>query len=266
MNKYSIGACLATIFYIGAIYKLKPNLINDVQLLKLNKFGDFFAGAFAPLAFLWVVVAVFIQAEELKAQREELTETRKEVALATEEQIQHRKVLTEQAAQARKQSQFIGKQTLLLEKEHELRDLDYISKMVDAQITEIASALLEAGGKLSFQIKNFSSEIVGDTGHRALGTVAAPILDKPDDEIFRHFSRNLQNGLRNLEKKKPVEMTPVSRQELRRILNSIALIDDLQKKGNSELMRMKLESIGYFRLQKDLPEALALLRIRAEDV
>ena len=40
--------------------------------LTMNEFGDFFAGAFAPLAFIWLVAAVLIQSQELSAQREEL--------------------------------------------------------------------------------------------------------------------------------------------------------------------------------------------------
>lgn len=45
---------------------------------KLNEWGDFAAGAFAPLAFLWLVVAVVLQSSELREQREELRLTRQE--------------------------------------------------------------------------------------------------------------------------------------------------------------------------------------------
>lgn len=37
--------------------------------LELNEFGDFLAGTFAPLAFLWLVLAVILQSAELKEQR-----------------------------------------------------------------------------------------------------------------------------------------------------------------------------------------------------
>jgi len=40
----------------------------EVSNLELNEFGDFLAGVFAPLAFLWLVVAVFVQKDELRAQ------------------------------------------------------------------------------------------------------------------------------------------------------------------------------------------------------
>ncbi|CUH89961.1 hypothetical protein PH5382_03916 [Phaeobacter sp. CECT 5382] len=40
-----------------------------------NELGDFLAGAFAPLAFFWFVLAVLLQTLELKSQREELHAT-----------------------------------------------------------------------------------------------------------------------------------------------------------------------------------------------
>lgn len=40
--------------------------------MKLNEFGDFLAGAFAPLAFFWFVIGYFQQGKELQLQREEL--------------------------------------------------------------------------------------------------------------------------------------------------------------------------------------------------
>lgn len=45
---------------------------------KLNEWGDFVAGAFSPIAFVWLVVAVILQSTELREQRRELTLTRKE--------------------------------------------------------------------------------------------------------------------------------------------------------------------------------------------
>ncbi len=42
------------------------------ELLRLGEFGDFFAGVFAPLAFLWFVIAVLMQREELRQNSEAL--------------------------------------------------------------------------------------------------------------------------------------------------------------------------------------------------
>lgn len=40
--------------------------------LKPNEYGDFFAGLFAPLAFLWLVVGHFQHGKEIKNQAEEI--------------------------------------------------------------------------------------------------------------------------------------------------------------------------------------------------
>lgn len=60
--------------------------------LRLNEFGDFLAGSFAPIAFLWFVLAFFQQSKELKQntnilslQKDELKLTRKEMAAQSEQ-------------------------------------------------------------------------------------------------------------------------------------------------------------------------------------
>jgi hypothetical protein len=63
-----------------------------------NEFGDFLAGVFAPLAFLWLAVAVFVQREELSLQRVELEHNRNALKLQAEEL---RRTVEEIAAQAK---------------------------------------------------------------------------------------------------------------------------------------------------------------------
>jgi hypothetical protein len=55
---------------------------NYLSCRSLNELGDFLAGAFAPLAFVWVAGTVFIQSRELAAQRKELALTRQEYTLS----------------------------------------------------------------------------------------------------------------------------------------------------------------------------------------
>ncbi|TCR07356.1 hypothetical protein [Neorhizobium sp. JUb45] len=75
--------------------------------LALNEWGDTLAGVFAPLAFFWLVAAVFIQSKELQAQRLELQATRDEMR-------HQRKLMAAQADEARNQAAFIGAQTEIL--------------------------------------------------------------------------------------------------------------------------------------------------------
>lgn len=60
-------------------------LARQFSCMSHNELGDYLAGASAPLAFLWLVVAVFIQSKELAAQREELKLTRSEYSQTREE-------------------------------------------------------------------------------------------------------------------------------------------------------------------------------------
>ncbi|NOT73072.1 MAG: hypothetical protein HOP09_17915 [Hyphomicrobium sp.] len=58
---------------------------TQLSQLKPNEVGDFLAGGFAPLAFAWLVVAVFLQREELQAQRKELEQNREALLLQADE-------------------------------------------------------------------------------------------------------------------------------------------------------------------------------------
>jgi hypothetical protein len=50
-----------------------------------DAFGNALAGVFAPLAFLWLVVATFLQKDELVAQRRELAQSRQALELQADE-------------------------------------------------------------------------------------------------------------------------------------------------------------------------------------
>ena len=64
--------------------------------MALNEVGDFLAGFFAPLAFIWLVTAVLIQSRELELQQEEIREGRR--------------VAEKSAEAAKKQAEVIEKQ------------------------------------------------------------------------------------------------------------------------------------------------------------
>ena len=71
-----VGVVL-TLFYLLVILLLRG---GDACALawegNLNELGDFLAGVFTPLAFLWLVLGYFMQHTELRLQRQELEETR----------------------------------------------------------------------------------------------------------------------------------------------------------------------------------------------
>ncbi len=58
---------------------------SDLPGMPLNNIGDFLAGAFAPLAFLWLVIGYFLQAIELKQNSESLMQQAAEMKNAVEQ-------------------------------------------------------------------------------------------------------------------------------------------------------------------------------------
>lgn len=88
---------LVTILYLWIVCNLVINL-EELKALGLNEKGDFLAGIFSPLAFLWLVFGYYQQGEELKQntlalniQAEELknsVEQQRELVLATKEEIE----------------------------------------------------------------------------------------------------------------------------------------------------------------------------------
>lgn len=73
MNKglTSIGI-LGTCFYFALICYLTNNRLAEIKQLELNNLGDFLAGAFGPLAILWLILGFFQQGYELRQNNEAL--------------------------------------------------------------------------------------------------------------------------------------------------------------------------------------------------
>ena len=60
---------------IGVLFNVSSSYWYDYNLPKdSNALGDMLAGIFAPLAFFWLVVGYFIQANEFRLTRQEMTE------------------------------------------------------------------------------------------------------------------------------------------------------------------------------------------------
>lgn len=74
-----VGAELTLLYFMifGFIWF---HYVDSPKNLTLNELGDLLAGMFAPLAFLWMVITILMQGNELKLQREELSMQREELA------------------------------------------------------------------------------------------------------------------------------------------------------------------------------------------
>lgn len=89
----------------------------------INELGDALAGAFAPVAFVWLAGAVVLQSKELAEQRRELALTREEIK--------------QQVNESRATTAYIGEQTEILRAEQKLRE----TAEADATLVEALSAL-----------------------------------------------------------------------------------------------------------------------------
>lgn len=106
---------LAVASYLGYFaHSPETSCVGTFACLTANEWGDFLAGVFAPIAFLWLVATVWIQSDELREQRTELALTRREFEL-------NRTVMIEQAQEAKKQAEYIATQTRLLSEESNTR-------------------------------------------------------------------------------------------------------------------------------------------------
>ena len=67
-----LGVSITLIYFFLLLYMIYPfeNFASFINSAPLNEKGDFLAGAFGPVAFLWLVIGYFMQSFELKMQRE----------------------------------------------------------------------------------------------------------------------------------------------------------------------------------------------------
>lgn len=85
-----------------------------------NEFGDALAGIFAPLAFLWLVIATMLQSRELQLQRDELEQSRTALQLQAQELSNSVAQLTQQTQLFIQERQEADRQALEAKIEREL--------------------------------------------------------------------------------------------------------------------------------------------------
>lgn len=90
---------LATALYFWWVGSLLLPRYSEFQALELNALGDFFAGVFGPVAFLWLVIGYFQQGAELKQNNEALKLQAEELRNAVEQQRKLVGVTTRQVEQ-----------------------------------------------------------------------------------------------------------------------------------------------------------------------
>lgn len=99
MKRWHIVAALGSVLVLFCLYAaVAMRLWDGVQ--NAGIFGDMFGGLnafFASIGAIGIVAAIFLQSQQLQAQREELKLQREELALQREEMAKSRAELAEQA-------------------------------------------------------------------------------------------------------------------------------------------------------------------------
>ncbi|WP_298822713.1 hypothetical protein [uncultured Roseibium sp.] len=120
MKYVFIVAMLLTIVAIYFFFQLFQFATEDLKVvfkkeeLKINELGDFLSGLFSPIAFLWLIITMFMQKNELELQR-------KSVDAQLEEMKETRKILTGESNFLRESTEF-QKEVLILQRINTLRD------------------------------------------------------------------------------------------------------------------------------------------------
>lgn len=85
-KKLEFWGALGTVIYLCVIALTVLFKFQDFQSLKLNELGDFLAGVFGPVAFLWLVLGFLQQGRELKLSTDALQLQAQELKNSVEQQ------------------------------------------------------------------------------------------------------------------------------------------------------------------------------------
>lgn len=85
-KKLEFWGILGTVVYLVVIALTVALKFEDFQGLKLNELGDFLAGVFGPVAFLWLVLGFLQQGRELKLSTDALRLQAEELKRSVEQQ------------------------------------------------------------------------------------------------------------------------------------------------------------------------------------
>lgn len=203
-------------FFCGEVYNRDPDVI-----------GDYLAGAFSPLAFLWLIAAVFLQKQELEAQRYELRQTRE--------------IAEKNVGYIEEQTKILSYQRVQAEQDYTDRQIDEFIYQIDSLFSRIAAkAVLEyrADG-LPYKISPIAKKDDETPAQYIMGAVAQ--FEKGIAKFVqgRHFKTpQLQE---NLEIKKHFTL------KLASIVSSMKEVNRLTKKASSS-KRALVHSLDFDRM------------------
>ena len=134
-----------------------------------NEVGDTLAGIAGALAFLWIIITVMIQSQELTAQREELRLNRNE---------------------SRKMAEAMSQQVNLLKLEREIREEERTIKLVDEKLLLVMK-------KLKFYRRNLNLQFQDGVNINLLGE--SELMHLAGEEFYISLAGELKSSAKSIE-------------------------------------------------------------------
>ena len=103
-----------TILWISLFILLLVLKWDDALKLSLNEWGDFLAGATAPIAFLWLIIGYWLQRNELSMNTKALQTQQEELAKQVEGLLKQNDILKETTKFTKNLADAIEHQTKML--------------------------------------------------------------------------------------------------------------------------------------------------------
>ncbi|MCV2893624.1 hypothetical protein [Lentibacter sp. XHP0401] len=214
------------------------NKFDEFTHLKPSEMGDTLAGVFAALAFIWIIVTVFLQSYELREQRKEFREQRR----ATEDMARS------MAAQAD-----------IFEKEQRQREQIEADNQIHSSLEEIEGVLRR---KIHFKLRWSTSETEEpDPWNEVVCDylTAYPGNDASFDDLLYQRFDNLQKSMSNVTEnlnRKSYRAKPQSSSALLELVQICEGVGVLSEQA-SEGMRSRLRKIGMQEFSEALSKFLA---------
>ena len=203
---------------------------KPLAALEANALGDFVAGATAPLAFLWLAMAVILQTKELGLQREELKQSRE----ALEVQAAETRALVKESARSAEIA------NLTLKQQQHANAEERLHKLLDAiglKIVRLADRTTVTVGRSG----NYT--YVFDTTHTLNEARQGGI-----DDVYALASRALQQFLDRLSSS-PQELVPRNQPkrstqgELSRLAANVKSVIAIAREDKHETVLMRIDAI-----------------------
>ncbi|WP_137753221.1 hypothetical protein [Sphingopyxis sp. L1A2A] len=240
-NKLMIGGIVITITYLVIIAIYGWSSWGDAKNLKLNELGDFLAGVFSPLAFLWLVLGYFQQGEELRHSADALWLQGQELQNSVTQQRQLVEVTREQLAHERETASAVEKR---IAAENEAAELRAARSRIDAHnelIERVTSLGVLATEEATNQLARYADDYVGhmgtisgDLSGRRLDELRGslqPVRDRTLDVPLMEAINALQDTLmpRSISAEGGTAFVAALRQHLDDICDALLVVDGLRK-------------------------------------